>query len=90
MTPQGVGLAEVEFDMPARRDRAYEEAVALWRTMSDAPPPKGDAAAVIAAALQLGGAPRYERFQSRWLNDPTLGALESGISHSSIPWRVLA
>lgn len=58
--------------MPVRRDRAYEEALALWRAVSDGPPPKGDAAEILQAALSQSAVAGYERFQSRWLNDPTL------------------
>ena len=57
---------------PARRDRTYEEAIALWRAVSDEPPPEGDAAEILNAALQRSSVAGYERFQSRWLDVPTL------------------
>ena len=58
--------------MPVRRDRKYHEAVALWRSVSDEPVPSGDAAVVLQAALEQSSVAGYERFQSRWLNDPTM------------------
>ena len=58
--------------MPARRDQAYEEAVALWRALSDQPPPHGDASMVIAAAMGLREPRDYERFQNRHLDDPDI------------------
>jgi hypothetical protein len=58
--------------MPVGRDQAYEEALALWRALSDKPPPPGDAKAVIEAAMRLAPTRGYDRFQSRWLNDPTI------------------
>ena len=58
--------------MPVTRDRTYEEAIALWRTLSDEPPPQGSAAEVLNAALEKSSVAGYERFQSHWLDDPTL------------------
>ncbi len=58
--------------MPAREDRKYQEAVALWRSLSDQPPPPGDAAAVLEAAIGLSAVEAYDRFRSRWLNDPSI------------------
>jgi hypothetical protein len=58
--------------MPARRDRKYEEALALWRSLSHEPPPPGGAEEVLQAALCLSSVAGYERFQTRWLKDPTI------------------
>lgn len=58
--------------MPVADDRIYEEAVALWRSLSDEPPPKGDAGELLEAALRLCGSQGYDRFQTPWLDDPTL------------------
>ena len=58
--------------MPVRRDRTYEEAIALWRTLSDEPPPKGSAAEILNAALEKSSVAGYQRFHSHWLKDPTL------------------
>jgi hypothetical protein len=55
--------------MPAGRDQAYEEALALWRALSDKPPPAGDAKVVIDAAMRLAPPPGYDRLANRWLND---------------------
>ena len=58
--------------MPVRRDRAYKEAIALWRSLSNEPPPKGGTAEILQAALTLSSVEGYERFQSRWLDVPEL------------------
>lgn len=58
--------------MPVGRDRIYQEAVALWRTMTDEPPPEGDAGQILEAAIRLSTAQDYERFQNRWLADPNI------------------
>jgi hypothetical protein len=58
--------------MPVRRDRKYQEAVALWRSVSDAPVPQGDAGVILQAALERSSIAGYERFQTRWLRDPNL------------------
>lgn len=58
--------------MPVRRDRAYDEAVALWSAVSEEPPPVGDAAEILQAALERSSVAGYERLHSPWLRDSTL------------------
>jgi len=58
--------------MPVGQDRTYEEAVALWRAMTDEPPPPGDARDVLDAALRLSQPMGYDRFANSRLNDPAL------------------
>jgi len=53
--------------MSTREERIYQEALALWNTVSDEPAPEGDAASLLEAALTAVDAETYERIQSPWL-----------------------
>jgi hypothetical protein len=57
---------------PNRDDRIYEEALALWRSVTDEPPPLCDAQSLLDAAIQRAGVEDYDRLQSEWLEDPAL------------------
>lgn len=55
--------------MSTREDCIYQEALALWRVVSDEPPPDVDAASLLQAALTSAGCESYERIQSPWLRE---------------------
>jgi hypothetical protein len=53
--------------MSTREDRIYEEALALWQAVSEGPPPEGDGAFLLQAALTTAGAETYDQLHSPWL-----------------------